>query len=198
MLRARLFCTASAAAPSHCVRMASRTSAPIAGECGRPRTVTRLTSRQNSGSTNGRTTISGRSVMEYCGHEGEAETGRDHGKNPVVAIAAIHAFDLRAALGKNIARDVGLLAIDAVEVTLAVEITDADLGSIGEPMLATEHDEELFPEERKIMKPLVDLVRPAIDGGLQSAVEQAALKIGSARVGDLQLDAGMLRLQVGQ
>src|SRR5262249_29068313 len=65
--RARLFSTASAAAPSHCVRMASRTSAPIAGECGRPRTVTRFTSRQNSGSTSGRTTISGPSVMEYCG-----------------------------------------------------------------------------------------------------------------------------------
>jgi len=29
-------------------------------------------------------------------HEGEAEAGRDHGKNPVVAVAAIHAFDLRA------------------------------------------------------------------------------------------------------
>jgi len=38
-------------------------------------------------------------------------------------------------LGKNIARNVGLLAIDPIEVTLA--------------------------EERKIVKPLVDLVRPA-------------------------------------
>src|SRR5262245_819707 len=47
--------------------MASRTSAPIAGECGRPRTVTRLTSRQNSGSTSGRTTMSARSTIEYCG-----------------------------------------------------------------------------------------------------------------------------------
>src|SRR5215813_2965728 len=131
-------------------------------------------------------------------HEGEAEAGRDHGKNPIVAVAAIHAFDLRAALGKNIARNVDLLAVDAVEVALAVEITDADLGSVGQPMLATEHDEELFTEQRKIVKPLVDLVRPAIDGGLQSAVEQAALKVGRARVHDLQLDAGILRLQVRQ
>ena len=65
-------------------------------------------------------------------------------------------------------------------------------------MLATEHDEELLAEKRKIVKPLDELVRPAIDGGLQSAVEQAALKVGSGRVRDLQLDAGMLRLQVGQ
>ena len=64
-------------------------------------------------------------------------------------------------LGKNIARNVGLLAIDPIEVTLAVEITDADLGPVGQPMLATEHDEELLAEERKIVKPLVDLVRPA-------------------------------------
>ena len=49
-----------------------------------------------------------------------------------------------------------------------------------------------------VVKPLVDLVRPAIDGGLQSAFEQAALKVGSARVHDLQLDAGVLRLQVRQ
>src|SRR6516164_1582516 len=131
-------------------------------------------------------------------HEGEAEAGGDHGKNPVVAIAAIHPFDLRAALGKNIARNVDLLAVDPIEVTLAVEITGADLGSVGQPVLATEHDEELFAEERKIVKPLVDLVRPAIDGGLQSAFEQAALKVGSARVHDLQLAAGVLRLQVPQ
>ena len=51
----------------------------------------------------------------------------------------------------------------------AVEITGADPGSVGQPVLATEHDEELLAEERQIVKPLVDLVRPAIDGGLQSA-----------------------------
>ena len=106
-------------------------------------------------------------------HEGKAEAGCDHGKNPIVAVATIHPFDLRAALGKNIARKVHLLAIDAVEVTLAVQITDADLGPVGQPMLATKHDEELLTEEWKIMKPLVDLIRPAIDGGLQSAIEQA-------------------------
>src|SRR5262249_10570329 len=105
---------------------------------------------------------------------------------------------LRPALSKNIARNVDLLAVDPIEVTLAVEITGADLGSVGQPVLPTEHDEELFAEQRKIVKPLVDLVRPAIDGGLQSAVEQAALKVGSARVHDLQLDAGVLRLQAPQ
>jgi len=71
-------------------------------------------------------------------HEGKAEAGRDHGKNPVVAVAAIHPFDLRAVLGKNIARNVGLLAIDPIEVTLAVEVTDADFGSVGQPVLAQE------------------------------------------------------------
>src|SRR5260370_11610585 len=65
-------------------------------------------------------------------HEGEAEPGRNHGKNPVVAVAAIHPFDLRAVLGKNIARNLHLLAIDAVEVTLAVEITDAHFVSVGQ------------------------------------------------------------------
>src|SRR6516225_7445278 len=195
--RARLFCTASAAAPSHCVRMASLTSAPIAGECGRPRTVTRLIAPEL-----GLDQWPYHDVRALCNgilrHEGEAEAGRDHGENPVVAVAAIHPFDLRAALGKNIARNVGLLAVDPIEVTLAVEIADANFGSVGQPVLATEHDEELLAEKRKIVKPLVDLVRPAIDGGLQSAVEQAALKVGSGRVRDLQLDAGMLRLQVGQ
>src|SRR5262249_48356011 len=131
-------------------------------------------------------------------HEGEAEAGRDHGKNPGVAVAAIHAFDLRPALSKHIARNVDLLAVDPIEVTVAIEITDARRAAVGAPVLATEHDEELFAEQRKIVKPLVDLVRPAIDGGLQSAFEQAALKVGSARVHDLQLDAGVLRLQVSQ
>ena len=46
--------TASAVRPSQRERIASRTSAPTPGECGRPRTVTRLTSRQNSGSIIGR------------------------------------------------------------------------------------------------------------------------------------------------
>ena len=111
-------------------------------------------------------------------HEGEAEPGRDHGKNPVVAVAAIYSFDLGAVLGKNIARNVRLLAIDAVEVTLAVEITDADFVSVGQPVPATEHDEELLPEERKIMKPLID----QINCRLQSAFEQAALKRESGRI----------------
>ena len=66
-LDASRLCTGGADSPVHCVRMASRTSAPIAGECGRPRTVTRFTSRQNSGSINGRTTTSDCSVIEYCG-----------------------------------------------------------------------------------------------------------------------------------
>lgn len=44
-------CTPSSARadrPNHFLRIASRTMAPTPGECGRPRTLTRLTSRQNS------------------------------------------------------------------------------------------------------------------------------------------------------
>src|SRR5258708_5028735 len=95
-----------------------------------------------------------------------AEPGRHHGKNSVVAVAAIHPFDLRAVLGKNIARNVHLLAIDAVEVTLAVEITDAHFVSVGQSVLPTEHDEELLPDDRKTMKPLVDLAGAARNGDL--------------------------------
>ena len=45
--------------PDSCVRIASRTRAPTAGEWGRPRTITRLTSRGTSGSTRGRTATPG-------------------------------------------------------------------------------------------------------------------------------------------
>ena len=50
---------AMAGLPNHFFRMVSRTSAPTAGECGRPRTVTRFTWRQNSGSMIGSATTPG-------------------------------------------------------------------------------------------------------------------------------------------
>src|SRR5262245_21183359 len=52
--------TARAGPPNQDERIATATSAPTAGECVRPRTVTRLTSRQNSGSTKGKETTPGR------------------------------------------------------------------------------------------------------------------------------------------
>src|SRR6266536_5692263 len=51
--------TARAVCPCHLTRIASRTRAPRAVECGRPRTVARFTSRQYSGSTSGRATTPG-------------------------------------------------------------------------------------------------------------------------------------------
>ena len=118
-------------------------------------------------------------------HEGKPEAGRNHRDNPIVAVTAIHALNLRALARENVARKVRLLAINTVEVTFAVEVADADLVLVGEAVLPTEHDEELLPEERQMMQPLVDLVGPAINGGLQSAFEQALLKLGSARIRDL-------------
>ncbi len=51
--------TASAGCSAHWACIASVTIAPSAGECGRPRTVTSETSRQNSGATKGRATTPG-------------------------------------------------------------------------------------------------------------------------------------------
>src|SRR5262245_32705582 len=48
-------------------------------------------------------------------HETEAETGRHHGQNPVVAFAAIDAADLRSILQEDLARVIDHLAIGAVE-----------------------------------------------------------------------------------
>src|SRR6476659_6002396 len=56
---ARACSTASAGCPAQLTCIASRTSAPTPGECGRPRTVTRATSRQISGSTSARATTPG-------------------------------------------------------------------------------------------------------------------------------------------
>ena len=39
-------------------------------------------------------------------------------------------------------------------------------------MLPAEHDEELLPEQRKVVQPLVDLIGPAIDCSLELAGEQ--------------------------
>ena len=92
---------------AHGLRMASRTRAPTAGECGRPRTVTRLTSRQISGSTKGLATSP---VMDdrACRHEGVTGAGRGHRQDPVVAIAPIDgprmAVVLVEALSEDLAR----------------------------------------------------------------------------------------------
>ena len=58
--------TAIAFSPNQGIRIVSRRSAPTAGECGRPRTVTRCTSRQNSGSTKGMPTTSA-CLTEWAG-----------------------------------------------------------------------------------------------------------------------------------
>ena len=50
---------ASGRLPNQVLRIASRTSAPTPGECRRPRTLTRFTWRQNSGSTTGSPTTPG-------------------------------------------------------------------------------------------------------------------------------------------
>jgi hypothetical protein len=49
----RIACKARAGCSLHCLRIASATKAPTAGECGRSRTLTKATSRQNSGATKG-------------------------------------------------------------------------------------------------------------------------------------------------
>src|SRR6516225_4633638 len=83
---------------------------------------------------------------------------------------------------------VHLLAIDAIKIALAVEIADAHGISCREVMARPQHDEELLAKQRKIMQPLVDLVRPAIDRRVQSAFKQAFLQVGCAGVEDLELD----------
>ncbi|MGA7486848.1 MAG: hypothetical protein WBW74_07910 [Xanthobacteraceae bacterium] len=108
-------------------------------------------------------------------HESESQAGCDHGEDPVIAVAAIDSFDLRAVAGKNVARQIDLLAVDAVEVALAVEVAHAHRIVRSQPMLQTHHDEELLAEERQTVEPFVDPIRPAVDCGLQRAIEQPGL-----------------------
>src|SRR5436190_24382380 len=83
-------------------------------------------------------------------HEGKAETRRSHGDDPVVALASIDAFHPGTLARENVACDLGLLAIDAVEIALTVEVAHADGIFRGEPVLPPEHNEEPFAKERKI------------------------------------------------
>src|SRR5437879_2369387 len=80
-------------------------------------------------------------------HEGEAQAGCGHGKNPIVTLAAINSFHLRAVAGEDIPRKVYLLAIDAVEVALPIEIGDAHCISCCKMMAAPEHDKELLAKQ---------------------------------------------------
>jgi len=58
-------------------------------------------------------------------HESEAEAGRDHCQDPIIALAAVDSFNLGAVAGEDIPRKVHLLAIDAIKIALAIEIADA-------------------------------------------------------------------------
>jgi hypothetical protein len=62
------------AVPRHWTRCISWVKALNAGECGRPRTVIRFTSRQISGSMSGRATTPS-CVTQPFGHESETQTG---------------------------------------------------------------------------------------------------------------------------
>src|ERR1700751_3588254 len=77
---------AMARLPNHDLRIASRTNAPTAFECGRPLTLTRFTSRQNSGSTTGSATTPG-CFAALVGIAGELAV---HAMNIALAVKLSH------------------------------------------------------------------------------------------------------------
>ena len=169
----------------------------IAGECGRPRTVTRLTSRQNSGSTAGRATTSERSTQN-SGMKPYPEAGRDHRQDPVVPLAAVDHLHIRPVLAPDRSRIAVELAVDAVEIALAVKRAHRYRVELREPVLQVDHEHHLLAKERHVVKPIVFLVaRQTIDRHVQFAVYQLLLQQPRLRIGELQLQPLMARVHGG-
>ena len=176
--------------------MASRTRAPIPGECRRPLTVTMLTVRQNSGSTTGNSDHA--RVLDGIGrHERETQSGSDHCQRPVVALAPV---GRRAGDALFVQYTVGIareFAVQAVNIILAIHRADGRTARIRQPVFSMHRDHHLLLEERHD----VDLVRflagQGIDGGFKVAVEQPVSQVGRACVTKPELESGVFHLQQG-
>src|SRR6266852_2563689 len=173
---------ASAGWPNHLTRKASRSNAPTAGECGRPRTVIMFTWRQNSGATIGSPTTPG-CFTEFAGIKAQPRP---------VATAPIDGFALDVLGGEDgigVARE---FAVHAMDVAFAVEIGDADRAGIRQPVARVDGGNDLLAEERHDVGALVRLASgQAIDRHLEATVEKPLLQVPRIGVAELQLDAGM-------
>src|SRR3954464_5106686 len=128
-------------------------------------------------------------------HESEAEAARDHRQDPIVALAAVCGLAGEPVLLPERAGIAVELAIDAVEVAQALEVSRPDAVLRRERVLGREHDQELLAIERHIVQPLVLLVRRrAVDCHLEVALDQPPLQLLRARIHDLELDAGVAAL----
>src|SRR5262249_58465560 len=95
---------------------------------------TRLTSRQNSGSTRGRPATP--SVLDRVGrHECPAQARCDHRQRPVVAIAPINRPAMNVLGSEHRVGIARKLAVHAVDVALAIEIFDANTAAIRQAVI---------------------------------------------------------------
>ncbi len=170
------------AEPLSCV--ASRTSAPTAGECLQPRTVTRSTSRRNSGSVIGKAML---------WHETETKPGCGHRECPIVTIAPVNGADGHALLGKNGIRITGEFTVVAVDVAFIAHVFHPHAALVGEAMGQMDGHHHLLANERQRVHFLVGHVRrQCIDGGLEIALEQPSSQARGIRVAKMKLHARVM------
>src|SRR5262245_46967858 len=109
-----------------------------------------------------------------CGHEGESQTGCDHGHGPIVAFAPICRSAGYALLLKNVVGVTGEFAVHTMYVTLPIQFLDWKSTLICEPMVAMNGNDHLLTKERHNVSSIIDFFAwQCIDHGLKITGKQA-------------------------
>ena len=90
------------------------------------------------------------------------------------------------------------LAVHAMDVSLAVKLSDGKCAFVREAMAAVNGDHHLFAKQRDRMQALVGLfARQRIDDEIEVAGEKSLAQFPGTRVAKFELDAGMTSLDAG-
>jgi hypothetical protein len=131
-------------------------------------------------------------------HERQAETGRRHGEDPVVALALIDGRPVDLQLVEHAIRRHAVFAVDPRQVALPVQLFHLHAGRSRQSMARLHDDHVLLAVERQIVQPVVGRgLRQRIDGRFKLAGDQPLLELRRRGVDDLQRNPGMAQLNGG-
>jgi len=130
------------------------------------------------------------------GYQGHAESGLDHGLNPVIALAAVSDAQAEAARLALLADLIGELAIGAKQVALVRDVVELDARLLFQPMARRDGDQHALAEQLERMEPLlVDAVRQAEDGDVDLAGGEHVLQRLGRGVAQIDVDVGIAAMK---
>jgi hypothetical protein len=128
----------------------------------------------NSGSISGLTTMPG-IVTEYSEKKPKSETSENHRLYPVVTLASHGNLHVHAHITQDIASVLIVLTVEAVDVSLFMQVAAADHIHSGKPMSTRTGDDEMLLEKLQRVVPILDAFRQAIDRHLDRTFKQPGI-----------------------